>query len=101
MEADFALFIRDALHSDDEWVIWFPETLVHSYTMHGPFEVFVRSRSSSYFENVKKMLGIDSKQELEDLMTAFSEQRQRVPTFGRHGINPYSMLGLKDIDTKP
>ena len=62
MQADFVLFLR--AFRDHGYCEWWPETLIYTDRLSGPFEVFARSQSANYFSRVKVLLGIDSKDAL-------------------------------------
>lgn len=70
MQADFVLYIRGLFDfmRYDERTQWYPDILL--YTSHWPraFEIFSRSESKSYFDNVKVLFNIDKK---EDFITIF------------------------------
>jgi len=101
MQADFTLFIRYALNSDAFPRGWWPETLVFAGRQHGPFEVFARSRSKSYFDRVKTVMGIDNKDRLIELVNSFDENPSRLPSWQFDSFNPATLLGIADLATKP
>ncbi len=101
MQADFILFMRDNLdRPDDQWH-WWPETLLYIGQHSGAFEVFARSRSASYFERVKVLLGVESKAVLVPLLEALRAGRQRIPRWDGTSFGPAELLGFNDIATKP
>jgi hypothetical protein len=99
MQADFVLFLRDRLHLRKSW--W-PETLVYADYLHSSaFEIFARSRSSSYFQKVKILLDIDSKDQLQALLETFAQQSQSLPRWEFDTFNPSKLLGFNEIATRP
>ena len=100
MQADFVLFLRDNLDRPDKRS-WWPETLLFASPHTGPFEVFARSQSLGYFNRVKVLLGIDSKDALQPLLEFFDEDPQRLPRWEYGSFNPVQLLGFNEIATKP
>ncbi len=98
MQADFILFMRSCLSQQGRW--W-PETLVYSERHAGPFEVFARSRSASYFEQTKILLGVDSKQALQTLLQDLQTNPSAVPHWQYHSFSPSHLLGIDDLATQP
>jgi len=102
MQADFILFMRDLLNHPDRMFHWFPETLL--YIGRGSstaFEVFAWSKSSAYFENAKKLLGIKNKEDLIPLLEAFQKDWRLLPRWESNSFSPVSLLGFNEIATKP
>ncbi|EGT3624755.1 hypothetical protein FAQ20_19080, partial [Morganella morganii] len=65
MQADFILFLRRDIHSNDFYSRWYPYTLLYVGSFPGAFEVFARASSKSFFEKMKIMLGINKKSDLD------------------------------------
>jgi hypothetical protein len=82
MQADFVLFLRDHLDRPDEMRHWWPETLLYADRHSAAFEIFARSKSAAYFEGVKTLLGISSKDALARLLKTFAEDPRSVPKWG-------------------
>ena len=101
MQTDFILFMRNQLTRDDAFSHWWPETLLYSHNQAGPFEVFARSNSSSYFDRAKVLLGIEGKDQLERLLERFSSGKRHLPGWNYWSINPSRLLGFDQIATKP
>lgn len=100
MQADFVLFLRENLDRPDERR-WWPETLLYASGHTGPFEVFARSQSLSYFDRVKVLLGIESKDALRPLFESFASERGRVPVWEFDSFNPVALIGFDEIATRP
>ncbi|OAI19428.1 hypothetical protein A1359_03810 [Methylomonas lenta] len=100
MQSDFILFMRDHIdRSKNQWH-WWPETLL--YLRHSvPFEVFARSRSSSYFEKAKLLLGVQTKSDLVPILEDFRANRQRLPRWEGSTFSPEALLGFNEIATRP
>jgi hypothetical protein len=99
MQADFIVFLRATLHEDSRW--W-PSTMI--YASHrfsaAAFEVFARAKSLSYFNKFKVVLGIQSKEDLEQLLKKFDSGEIRLPGWQYHSIDPHGLLGIKAMGTK-
>lgn len=98
MQADFVLFLRSALETVGFGRRWFPETLL--YHNQGPFEVFARSRSKSYFERAKILLGMDDKQSLKALLDSLNTNPAYMPRWEFESFNPAYLLGFDELATK-
>ncbi|MGE0121254.1 MAG: SEFIR domain-containing protein [Dongiaceae bacterium] len=99
MQADFVLFLRSHLHHQ-AWN-WWPETLLYADRHSAAFEVFARSRSASFFDRSKVLLGVESKEALSPLMDGFAAHRERVPRWQFDTFNPARLLGFDELATKP
>ncbi len=99
MQADFVLFLRSRLDDSSGFGGWFPETLVFHDV--GPFEVFARSRSKSYFDRAKVLLGIDGKETLADLLKGFAGNAQSFPRWEYESFDPAYLRGFDELATKP
>jgi hypothetical protein len=100
MNADFAMYLC-ALIRYGEALIWWPETLVYLHDRPGPFEMFARSKSTAYFNRVKRLIGVNNKQELEAVVEAAEAQRIRLPRWHFHTLNLRGIVGLDQVATKP
>jgi TIR domain len=99
MQADFILFMRDRLDRPDALWHWWPETLIFADRYSRPFEVFARSRSTRYFETMKVLLGIDSKEAVLAAVAAFDHTN--LPRWQFESFSPAQLLGLEQLATKP
>ena len=101
MQADFVLFLRHALQrSDNDW-LWWPETLPYVGRYSGAFEVFARSKSSSYFDRAKVLLGVENKETLTPLLEDLARTPSALPRWEFNSINPAALLAFDQIATKP
>jgi hypothetical protein len=101
MQADFILFLRPHLDRPEEGLSWYPETLLYVDRHSVAFEVFARSRSSSYFNRAKVLLGVDTKNQLQPLLEEFAAGSRRLPSWGFESFSPVHLLGFNEIATKP
>lgn len=100
MQADLILFLRSHLASNPRRT-WYPETLLYSDENRGAFEIFARARSTGYFENLKKVLGISDKQQLNDLVHGFQSGQRRLPAWDFTEIDLVTLIGLDKLATQP
>ena len=100
MQADFVLFMRGNLDGLGERR-WWPETLLYVGRHAGPFEVFARSQSLGYFNRVKVLLGIDSKDALQPLLELFEKEPRLLPRWEHASFSPAQLLAFNEIATKP
>lgn len=102
MQADFVLFMRDAANAlkAEKHNSWYPNTLVFASRRGRPFELFARSQSRRYFDQIKGALGVDDKMDLERVVQGFGKSLYR-PQWGSDAIEPRELLGLDQIATAP
>jgi hypothetical protein len=96
MQADFVLFVRGCVEGRG-WR-WWPATLLFAGRQPGPFEIFARSRSAGYFDRVKVLFGIQSKEELRPLLE-FSAVHG-APTWQYESFGPIHLIGFEQIASK-
>jgi hypothetical protein len=98
-EADFILFLRSSLaYKGDFYPIWHPKTLVGTYHFD-VFEIFARAESHRYFESIKPLLGVESK---EDFVTKLNTLIERSPfrTLNTRSMNLRTMANVENLDTR-
>jgi hypothetical protein len=106
MSADFVLFLRGEIRHND-FGIWWPDTLVYAGHRGGPFEIFARSKSAAFFNRIKGLIGVASKEELAKLVREARRQpRQegqiRLPNWNYWGpLDIGALLGVDKIATTP
>jgi len=100
MQADFVLFMRAEVESEDYYSRWWPETLLYVGRFHSAFEIFARSVSKQYFDKVKCLLAIDSPEELRKLLDAYKSGEQKLPRWQFESFSPAVLLGLDQLATK-
>lgn len=64
IQADLIIFLYNIIHTDNDYLMWCPITLIYASERRVPFELFVRAESKSFFCYIKKMLNINNKQDL-------------------------------------
>jgi len=103
-QADFLLFLRDALHPNDKlnaYGNWYPDTLLFSGHRGLPFELFARGQSSKYFEELKVALGISGKDQLSRVVDDIKTGARDLPRFRFGRVNAANLIGLDQIATRP
>jgi hypothetical protein len=100
MQADFVLYLRATLN-DDYYVRWWPETLVYATHSYGPMEVFARSRSTSYFAQVSKLLGGVSADSLKEHLAKLQGERNDLPSWQFERISPGVLAGVDKLASTP
>lgn len=88
MQADFLLFLRDSLdkfnqgETSKDWDRWFPLTLVYAEYRGRPFEIFARAQQKEYFDKLIRMLGVQNKISIDQLVERFRSGKILIPSFG-------------------
>lgn len=98
-QADFVAFMRQEVETKDYYNRWWPETLL--YSAHGPFEIFARSVSKSYFDKAKVLLAIEKPKDLESLLTSYKDRSRKLPRWEFEGFSPAALLGYEHLATRP
>lgn len=101
MQADFIAFMRAEVEAENDYKKWWPETLLHLGHFNGAFEVFARSVSKAYFNNVKGLIAIDSPKDLEPLLKSYQDGTRKLPRWEFEGFNPSVLLGYEQLATRP
>jgi len=99
MAADFVLYLRGL--SVDEWRQWWPDTLVYSGRVGGAFEMFARAKSSRYFQKIKGLLGVSTKEELGSIIAAINSGPGRGVRWQYHRFSVGGLVGYDDLDSVP
>jgi hypothetical protein len=99
-QADFVLFMRSKI--DLGFHHWRPDTLIFNSFLHttqAPFEIFARARSKAYFDRLKVMLGVDSKERLAEVVESIQGDPS-YPRWGYESFNAAALLGLEQLATQ-
>jgi len=100
MEADFVLFMRTEIDSEDYYFKWWPETLLYVGRFHSAFEIFARSVSKMYFDNVKCLLAIDKPEDLNELLELYKTNQKKLPSWEFESFSPSVLLGFEKLSKK-
>jgi len=101
MQADFVLFIRADLYSEELSDRWWPETLLYLGHFPGPFEIFARAESKRYFEKIKCLFDIDSPDDFKQLLEEYKQGKRELPRWEFNSFNPALLLNIEKLATKP
>jgi len=101
MQADFVLFIRAELYSEELSDGWWPETLLYLGRFPGLFEIFARAESKRYFEKIKCLFDIYSPDDLKQLLEEYKQGRRKLPRWQFESFNPALLLNIEKLATKP
>lgn len=99
MQADLLVFLRSCIHGQSGFRRWWPETLIFAGNHHGQFEVFARSRSHRYFNQMKVILGVDSRDELVAAINALPPGD--LPRWQFESFAPATLVGLEALAAGP
>lgn len=84
MQTDLLLYIFYLLRNDDKNMLWYPQTLIYKGVTSGPFELFLRATSKSFYGGSFLKMGIS--------IDAFKGIREKLEDH-RH----YSALGWANL----
>ncbi len=99
MQADFIIYFRAELHNKDYYG-WRPETLLYLGFFHRPFEIFARAQSLKYFNKIKCLLKIETKEELDNIIKEFDEYKRKTPNWEFETFNPKALIGYDKLCTE-
>jgi hypothetical protein len=105
MQADFVLYVNSLInrvqHGHEILHNWYPETLVYlGWNNNGSkFEIFTRGKSKKYFNKIKCILNINSKDELSPLIKTLEEDKLKEPGWDYRSISSKNLLNYELLDT--
>ena len=99
VQADFILFLRGELHSEDSY-IWWPDTSPYLSRFYGPFEIFARAESKRYFEKIKCLLDIKSPDDFEQLLGKYQQGKRKLPGWQFYSLSPALLLNIEKLGTR-
>ena len=98
MQADFVLLLYSTLHYPLDR--WFPDTLI--YAPEGqPVELFARATSARFFEHLRVLLNVESKEELIDGFKKGSAGIDYAHVWQWNGFYPLAMMNAEKLGTDP
>lgn len=104
MQGDFTLFLRDAQFSLQGSVYqqWWPVTTIYASRMRAPFEMYARAESRRYFDKLKVIFDIQSKDDFAPLIEAFDKRQVGLPVWGHwQSPNPVPMMNYQKLESVP
>jgi hypothetical protein len=96
VETDFILFLRGVLNSQGEtWGhdYWQPRTAPHA-EYRGMFPLFAKASAGRVFEQLRILLGVKSKDDMQEKIAA-AKERGHLP--GRHPFSYFNVEGLMNL----
>lgn len=100
MQADFALYLRSKTLFSSNFM-WWPETLVYYGSRGSTFEIFSRAASRRYFDKIKGLIGVETKDELGTALDRIETEQRGVPRWQFDSINPRYICQFDLLATKP
>jgi SEFIR domain len=104
MAADFVLFLRSAILDANDHRAWYPETLIYSQRIRGPFEIFARAESRSYFDRIAPVVAFKNKNVLEELIGTFSRDGKAgrwLPHWNYEVLDIAALSNVSKLQTQP
>jgi hypothetical protein len=105
-QADFVLYVRyavEATNTEEHIPRWYPTTLAWLEYRAGPFEVFVKAASATYFARLASVFGVKKASELQAVLAQFADGKVNGPSFGHAGdyLPVADLANMKALATKP
>ena len=99
METEFVLFLRSILHQKEFDWFWPPKTLTGA-RYHASFALFAKAESHRGFGNLRVLLGVESKQDLEEKLDATTKSDDfRTSGYGMKTIK--RLMNFEKLDSRP
>ena len=98
MQADFLLYIRglfDVIRFGQS-AFWFPDTMLY-FTYPKVFEVFAKSKSEEYFNKLKVIFDIESKEEINKILQLLKEKKHFIPKWQFEGLNISYIMNYNNL----
>jgi hypothetical protein len=99
IETDFILFLRSVLNPPKSyWNNWNARTAAHA-ERHFVFEIFAKAASRRYFNNLKILLNVSSKEDLEAKYKAVAEYGRINKGEHMSSLHVDSLINIENLDT--
>ncbi|GHV95693.1 hypothetical protein AGMMS50293_20130 [Spirochaetia bacterium] len=93
MEADFMCFIKAETINQR----WWPGTLIYLDYPHRPFEIFAKSITEDYFENIKRIFGFRNVTDIAALINDFTNNKRMLPVWEGRDFNLAILIGYEQL----
>jgi hypothetical protein len=93
MEADFICYLKAEILNTH----WWPSTLIYLAPSPRPFELFAKSISAEYFENLTKIFGFVTITDIIKLLNEFSDNKRQPTVQGKWGFNIAALIGFEQL----
>ena len=104
MQGDFTLFLQDAKLAlqSGTYSHWWPETLIYTERLRAPFEIYARAESLRYFDKLKVVFQVQSKDELAPLVEAFKKRQMGLPGSSfYYSADPIVLMNYEKLASTP
>lgn len=104
MQGDFTLFLQNAKLAlqSKSYVRWWPETLIYAERIRAPFEIYARAESSRYFDRLKTVFEMQTKDEFAPLVEAFNGRQMGLPGPSPfYSPNPVTLMNYEKLASIP
>jgi hypothetical protein len=103
MLADFVLYLRDALDAVKGGgnLRWWPETMLWIAGRERVFEVFARAESVEYFDSIKILFDVETKEDFVQVFTALQKGKLPPMDFDYHRLNIPALMAFDSLGTRP
>jgi hypothetical protein len=105
MQADFVLFFFDSItaYKEKRQARWWPDTLLYYREYAPPFEIFARSESLQYFQNICPLIAMKDKAELGESFKLFGAQNRPIylPHWEYRSISLQAAMNFERLANKP
>ncbi len=99
MQADSVLFMRAELVLPNLHTLsWWPITLSHA---SGAFEIFERAESIRYFDKIKHLFNITTKDDMIPLFNIYDNHEKQLPSWGFDKLDSKSLMNFDKLATTP
>jgi hypothetical protein len=102
MQADFVLYLRDAIASDkgDIYPSWYPISLIYTADRGVPFDIFARSESAKFLDRILPVLGTSTGAELKERVAALANS-EGVPRWHFHRLAVVRLANAENLGVRP
>ncbi len=97
IQADLILFIYSTINSRDPHMNWYPRTLIYSFQITAPLDLFHKARMIRHYEFLKNILKI---KDIEDLIVRLNKaeyQNKLGESYWRTSMSLDRLLNLKEL----
>jgi hypothetical protein len=96
MQADLVLYLHGEMVDATRW---YPISLLYA-SRSGPFEIFARARSTTYFKRIAPIFGVGTGDDFRAKLKQVVDS-DRVPQYDWHSLEVWELTGANDIATRP
>ena len=100
MQADFVMYLRHLVlrnRGSDYRYFWYPDTLVYFSSHHKPFQLFAHAESRSFFDQIKPIFDINSKEDLLFLCESSNPRENLIQLGSGNYFEPKRLIGYDKL----